>query len=262
MNGRSCLYEGWVRHRRFSPVEHRFRYRVFMLYLDLAETESVFRGRWLWSATGPNLFWFRRGDHAGDPSVPLDTTIRDLVASRTGRRPAGPIGLLTNLRTFGYCMNPVCFYYCWDLDGSRVETIVAEVHNTPWGETHCYVLDETLDEGRGTRKRYRHDKEFHVSPFMGMNQRYDWRFIEPGERLVVHIENQEQGRRVLDSTISLERRPITGASLAGVLLRHPFMTGKVILAIYWQALKLWIKGAPFHPHPKPAAAVRKEADVS
>jgi DUF1365 family protein len=243
----SCLYEGWVRHRRYAPVKNAFRYSMYMLYLDLDELDEVFRGRWLWSTRRPAPAWLRRRDHLGDPDVPLTMAVRDLVESRTGRRPAGPIRLLTHPRYFGYVMNPVSFYYCFDADGENVETIVAEVHNTPWGEMHAYVLDAA---GRGRRKRFRFDKAFHVSPFMGMDQQYDWRFVDPGERLPVHMENWQDGQLLLDATMALKRRPITGGRLVWMLVRYPFMTGKVIAAIYFQALRLWLKRCPFHPHPK------------
>ncbi|MEI2421818.1 DUF1365 family protein, partial [Arthrospira platensis SPKY2] len=105
-----------------------------MVCLDLAELDTVFRGRWLWSTQRPALAWLRREDHLGDPAHSLDESVRRLVAERTGRRPAGPIRLLAHLRYFGHCFNPVSFYYCYDAAGERVETIVAEVNNTPWGE--------------------------------------------------------------------------------------------------------------------------------
>ncbi len=175
----SAIYRGWVRHRRHAPRRHVFRYRLFLLYLDLAELDTVFRGRWLWSTRRLALARFHRADHLGDTATPLDAAVRDLVEAQTGRRPAGPIRLLTHLRYFGYCFNPVSFYYCFDASGARVETIVAEVNNTPWGERHCYVLDETHDAGCGDRRRYRFDKAFHVSPFMPMDLTYDWRFGSP-----------------------------------------------------------------------------------
>ncbi|MGD9264198.1 MAG: DUF1365 domain-containing protein, partial [Lysobacterales bacterium] len=168
---------------------------------------------------------------------------------RTGDEPEGPIRLLTNLQYFGYCFNPVSFYYCFDRDDTAVETIVAEVNNTPWGERHCYVLGPGMNEGRDGLKRYRPVKRMHVSPFMPMDVDYDWRFSQPKTRLSVHMENHRQGEKVFDATLSLERREISTSSLARSLCLYPLMTMKVIGAIHWQALRLWIKGSPVYDHP-------------
>lgn len=249
----SCLYFGRVSHRRHGgetdPVANAFEYGMFMAWIDLAELDMVFRGRWLWSARRPAVAWLRRADHFGDPERPLEDAVRDLVEARTGRRPDGPIRLLTHLRYFGHCFNPVSFYYCYDATGDRLETIVAEVCNTPWGERHCYVLPRASARIRGPVQEFELDKEFHVSPFLPMETRYQWRFSEPAARLVVHLRNEQQGRHAFDATLSLERREISGAALAAALLRFPFMTMKVVMLIYWQALKLKLKGAIFYTHP-------------
>jgi uncharacterized protein len=247
----SCIYEGYVRHRRFEPVSNQFRYRVFLMYLDLGELPTLFEGRRWWSAHRVNLAYFRRRDHLGDPGTPLDTAVRDLVEARLGERPAGPIRLLTHLRYFGYCFNPASFYYCYDESGEQVEAIVVQIHNTPWGEEHCYVLGEAANEQPGQGfKRFQFPKAFHVSPFMPMDIWYDWRFKEPGEALSVHLMNYRQGRRIFDATLTLARRELTPRHLTRVLLSYPPMTLKVITMIHWQALRLWLKGAPFHRHPK------------
>jgi DUF1365 family protein len=222
---------------------------MFMMYLDLAELPRVFTGRWLWSATRPALARFRREDHFGDPDLPLDQSVRDLVEAETGTRPGGPIRLLTHLRYFGYVFNPVSFYYCFDASGKRVETIVAEVTNTPWGERHCYVLPQEHDHGNAGHKRYFPDKLMHVSPFMEMYVDYDWRFNTPGERLTVHMENARGGRKIFDATLDLERREIRAGALARVLAAYPAMTLKVIFGIHWEALRLWLKGTPVYDHP-------------
>jgi DUF1365 family protein len=232
-----------------APVAHEFSYRMFMMYLDLAELPGLFRGRWFWSTRRPALARFRREDHLGDPSAPLDQSVRDLVASETGQRPRGPIRLLTQLRYFGYVFNPVSFYYCYNEDDTVLETIVAEVNNTPWGERHCYVLPQAINQGEGEHKRYFPKKEMHVSPFMQMDVDYDWRFNTPGKQLTTHMENAREGQKIFDSTLVLDRKEIGARSLAGVLIRFPMMTLKIIVAIHWQALKLWIKGAPVHDHP-------------
>jgi uncharacterized protein len=256
----SAIYRGWLRHRRREPRAHAFRYPVFMMYLDLAELDQVFRGRWLWSARRPAPARFDRADHLGDQGVPLDQAVRDLVAARTGERPAGPIRLLTHLRCFGYGFNPISLYFCFDPDGERVQALVAEVSNTPWGERHCYVLSQSdvPSEGppAGRTLRYRCDKAFHVSPFMPMRLAYDWVVSVPGERLAVHIALHPPGQpahRFFDATLNLARRSVTAGELSSVWLRFPLITFKVIAMIHWQALRLWLKRMPVHAHPAKAA---------
>jgi uncharacterized protein len=235
----SCIYEGRLRHRRFEPVANAFDYPLFMLYLDLAELPWIFRNRWLWSADGLAIARFRRRDHLGPKDEPLAVSVRKLVWNQSGMRLNGPIRLLTHLSYFGYRFNPVSFYYGYH-DG-ELRAIVAEINNTPWGEQHCYVLT-------GPATRYRFRKEFHVSPFMGMRQDYDWSFSPPGPRLTVHMESFEHHRKMFDATLTLKREEITSWSLDRCLLSYPVMTLQVIARIYWQALKLRWKKAPYYPH--------------
>jgi DUF1365 family protein len=246
----SHLYVGRVKHRRQNPAQHQFAYRLFMVYLDLDELPHIFQRYWLWSATRPNVARFKRSDHLGDPRTSLSDAVRDLVTEHTGQRPEGPIRLLTQLRYFGYGFNPVSFYYCFDGAGERVETIVAEVNNTPWGEQHCYVLNADQDLGRHGHMRFQMHKAFHVSPFMPMEIDYDWRFSEPNEDLSVHMENYTGVGKIFDATLTLRRRPMSRAHLASVLIQYPLITVKVIGAIYFQALRLWLKRVPFYNHPK------------
>jgi DUF1365 family protein len=243
----SSIFEGQVRHTRNTPVEHSFRYRVFMMYLDLDELPALFTGRWFWSTSRPALARFRRENHIGNPSEPLADTVRALVFDETGHRPTGPIRLLTNLSYFGYCFNPVSFYYCFDKQGENVEAIVAEVNNTPWGETDTYVLRCDSDVRSW---RFQPVKKMHVSPFMPMDMKYDWVLSAPTEKLSVYMANSRSGEKMFSATLALERKPITGWNLASVLLRYPFMTAKVTFAIYWQALRLWLRKVPFYDHPE------------
>ncbi len=246
---KSCIYEGQVRHRRFHPRSHAFSYKLFLMYVDLQELPSLFERYWLWSAKGFNLACFRRKDHVAADEGSLDQVIRDRVEQATGNRPVGPVRLLTHFRYFGLCFNPVSFYYCFDADDTRVETIVCEVNNTPWGERHLYILDETQNRGRGGVMRFQRSKAFHVSPFMPMDIEYDWRFNKPAMRLNVHMENHQQEQKLFDATMTLNRRPITSASLSRVLVLYPLITAKVVLAIYFEAFRLWLKKIPFYSHP-------------
>ena len=245
----SCIYAGRVRHTRRAPVKHRFTYRLFMMYVDLDELPGLFRGRWFWSSRRFALARFRRCDHLGPNDRPLTDVVRDLVEEEAGRRPTGPIRLLTNLSYFGYCFNPVSFYYCFDEDGETPEFIVAEVNNTPWGEHDAYVLDCRYGRVTGSVWRFQPSKKMHVSPFMSMKTDYEWVLSVPGERLSVFMVNSKDGRRFFDASMVLNREPITGWSLSKVLLRFPFMTFKIIFSIYWEALRLWVKRCPVYTHP-------------
>ena len=262
----SCIYDGHVHHQRYGPVEHGFRYVLYLMYLDLDELDSVFRHRWLWSARRPAMARFRREDHLGDPAQPLDESVRQLVFAEAGFRPSGPIRLLTHLRYFGYVINPVSFYFCFDNADSQVEAVVAEVNNTPWGERHCYVIDareagctnglrdntesaSNLCVGQRTI-RAEHEKQLHVSPFLPMKMKYRWRISEPADQLNVHVTNYRDNGRQFDATLALRRSPVTTVQLARVLMRYPFMTSRVVAGIYWQAMRLWFKGVAFHTHPQ------------
>jgi uncharacterized protein len=245
----SAVYEGWVRHRRFEPVEHSFRYRLFLMYLDLAELPQALDPYPFWSARRPAPARFRRADFMGDPRRPLDECARDAVEAKTGSRPAGPVRLLAGLRYLGHSFNPVSFYYCFDSAGKRVEAVVADVENIPWGESHAYVLARGEREGPVLSDEL--DKALHVSPLMGMDQTYAFRAGEPGERLAVHIESRaEAGGKSFDATLSLRRRELSRPLLSGLLARYPAMSLQVVAKIYAQSLRLKLKGARYFPHPE------------
>ena len=252
MRLKSCIYAGRVRHIRKEPVRHKFSYRLFMMYLDLSELPTLFEPYRGWSGHSPAFAWFDRADHLGSPDVALDEAVRDLVSHEAGRRPVGPIRLLTHLRYFGYCFNPVSFYYCFDRADTRVEYIVAEVNNTPWGERHCYVL--SCEETKAAQ-RFRPAKALHVSPFMPMSVEYEWSFSSPGSSLDVYMTSSVESRRMFHASLLLERREINRSSLRSVLFTFPFMTGKVVAAIYWQALRLWFRRVPIFAHPNKQKAV-------
>jgi DUF1365 family protein len=238
----SAIYEGSIRHRRFAVRRHEFRYRIAMAYVDLDELPTLLQGRLV--RRRPGLVRFRRSDYLGDPATPLQDAVRALVQERLGSAPQGPIRLLTHLRTFGHCFNPVSFYYCFAADGERLEAIVAEVTNTPWGERHAYVLDADGHVPQGG-----FDKALHVSPFMPMDQRYTWRAPAPAQTLSVQIESSREGHKAFDATLGLRRRPLTRRSLTRITARHPAATLQMLALIYGHAVALKLKGVPVQPHP-------------
>ena len=242
----SCLYEGTIRHRRLEP-RREFRHRLALAYLDLDELPRLLGGRLV--SSRPGLWRFRRRDYLGDPAVPLAEAVRAVVHERTGRRPQGPIRLLTQLRSFGVCFNPVSFYYCLDEEGAQVQAVVAEVTNTPWAERHAYVV-----EGEGGVLRAQFSKALHVSPFMGMDHRYVARLTPPGETLSVHIESARNRTTVFDATLALTRRPLTRATTAWMTARYPAACLRVLGLIYGHALGLAVAGATVHRHPDAAGA--------
>lgn len=246
----SALYVGTVRHRRFAPRGHRFSYPLFMLYVDLDELEEVGAVSRLLSTRGPAWAWLKRGDYFGD-SGPAGgawaDAVRDLVEERTGRRPPGPVRLLTHPRTLGFRMNPVSFFYCHDDEG-ELAVVVGEVTNTPWDERHLYVVESAA--ARGATWEARFAKELHVSPFFPMDMEYRWLLRPPEKTLLVHMENHREGGKVFDATLRLERRPLTPSTLRRVLLTYPAMTLRVFVWIYLQAALLTLRGARFFSHPR------------
>jgi hypothetical protein len=278
----SAVYEGWVRHRRFDPVEHSFRYRFFLTYLDLAELPDVLDPYPLYSARRRAPARFRRADYLGDPARPLDACVRDTVAAAGASRPTGPIRLLTGLRYLGHSFNPVSFSYCFDPSGRRVEAVVAEVENIPWRERHAYVLDRGDREGTVLADEL--EKKHHVSPLMGMDQTYAFRAGTPGERLQIQIESRPRedvapsredsaqaggadaraagaapsaaAPKTFDATLSLRRRELSRPLMLGLLARYPAMSLQVVAKIYAQAARLKLKGARYYPHPRGAEVAR------
>ena len=251
----ACLYDGWVEHLRLDPVVRRFRYRIAMASLDLDRLDEAFgASRWV-SRSRPSVLRWRRRDHFGDPARPLVDCVREEVARQTGRAPQGPVRLVTQLRNLGYGFNPASFFYCYRADGPGLEGVLVEVTNTPWGERHLYWVERP--EGAST---HAFDcslaKEFHVSPFMGMDSGYAFRIETPDDALRLGLDCHRDGERFFGARLELERRPWTARELVRHALRHLARPARLHAAIHWQALRLVTAGVRFHPHPGRAPAGR------
>ena len=238
----SCLYEGILSHRRLQP-DRQFRHRVAMAYVDLDEIPRLLDGRLL--RASPGLLRFRRSDYHGAPETDLGESVRDTVELELGARPSGPIRLLTNLRSLGVCFNPVSFYYCFAADGERLQAVLAEVTNTPWGERHAYAMAG----GSGSSR-----KQLHVSPFMPMEQSYNFSAVAPAERLAVTIENRGAERLEFVASLLMERIELTPQAVRRISVRYPIATVRTLTLIYGHALGLRLAGVRPHPHPRGGSA--------
>lgn len=246
----SSLYFGEVQHQRFSPKKHGFRYKLFMPHLFLDEIPEVLAQCWFCSVNRPNLTWFRREDYHKPECTSLEDAVLGTMSEQLGEEVKGRISMLTHLRTFGHCFNPVTFYYCWEDDLSAPKALMAEITNTPWHERYakCFFWNDSDTPSGKSRHTFR--KEFHVSPFIGMNIAYDWRFQVPAENLKIDMILQEEGEVLFTANLHMEQRPLTNFQMNLALLQFPFLTMKVTTGIYWNALRLKLMGTPFYPHPE------------
>ncbi|MDC0881133.1 DUF1365 domain-containing protein [bacterium] len=245
---KSYLYTGTIQHKRYTPVKHFFTYPLFFAYIDLDSISSTLKKSWFWNINKPAIISFNRDDYHGDKNTDLSSSVRDTILEKTGTRPNGPIRLLTHLRYFGYCFNPVSFYYCFDSEDKELEVILAEVTNTPWKERHAYVINK-----KSKKEALAFDvdleKKLHVSPFWGMDHRYKWMFSPPEKKLLINMKNFKEESKVFDATLKLDRLPLTRKMLLKQIIKFPFITIVVVIRIHLNAILLWVKRVPFHVHP-------------
>jgi uncharacterized protein len=245
----TALYEGCVRHRRIGPPDHAFATPATMVMFDLGDLEEVVAATPLWS-TGP---WapvqFRRRDYLDGTDRPLAQTLADLVEARTGRRPDGPMRMLTQLRRLGWLFNPLTVYWC------DPDVVVLEVSNTPWHERHWYVLQPGADPGPGDlADGQTFPKRFHVSPFLPMDLTYRLAVDAPpgAPRLDLRLTAWRQGTEVFGAHLDLDRIELTPTHALASLARRPLSTVAVSAGIHRQAAVLAAKRVPFHHHPERA----------
>ena len=245
----SAIYTGNIFHQRFQPVEHHFNYKIFMAYIDLDEIDSLMPQSFFWGVNRPALISFFSKDYLSQGKLDLRSAVEHLVFERTGKNVQGPIRLLTHLRYFGHCFNPVSFYYCFDKSGKEVETIIAEVTNTPWKERHSYVIQrKNILEEKNSLVDHQ-NKKLHVSPFFQMDHRYRFLFSSPRDHLSVEIKNFKDSKKIHEALLNLKKLELNKTQLLKTVAQFPFITLRVVSAIHWQAVKLWLKGATFYPNP-------------
>lgn len=236
----SCLMAGNVRHRRFTPVTHALNYQLFMPCIDLDEIASLEKSVFCFGRKWWHWARFRREDYLGTGDI--KQAVFQKVKELGGHCFSGSVRAVVHLRYFGIYFSPVNFYYVYDDDG-QWRYLLAEVSNTPWNERHYYLLDAT------DTSSWQHNKAFHVSPFNPIEQRYQWRIHPIGKHLSLHLECHRETKE-FDATLSMKRHAFSSGTLLKLLITTPVMAVKVTAGIYWHALKLWFKGAPFYSHPK------------
>ncbi|WP_102798259.1 DUF1365 domain-containing protein [Bowmanella denitrificans] len=230
------LYSGQVWHKRFKPKVHQFQYQLQLFWLDLQDTDSLNALPFV-STRGFAPIRFKRSDYLDQPKQNLADVARNKMSALANKPLQGQVFLLGQLRWFGLYFSPVNFYYLRQADG-YFSHVLAEVSNTPWNQRHCYLVDlaNPIDTV----------KAFHVSPFNPMNMHYQWTFNQPQHDLKVQISCIAQKKEFVAS-LAMTKKALNPNSLTSVLLST--MTLKTLAGIYWQALKLLIKGTPVYGHP-------------
>jgi DUF1365 family protein len=245
---RDAIGRGFVSHTRSGAAGHAFRHRIYMLLLDLATLPELGRvSRWL-AVERPGMLSIESRHWLADvPGATLRERIGNALAARGCEPPTGRVLLLEQPATLGVAFNPVRFVFCLGRNDSAIQYVLAEINNTPWNERHVYVLRA---DAPSRRVEFDFGKEFHVSPFNPMTQRYRWQFELTETRLWIAMAVHEDGTDVMRAALNLRLAPLTAAGLSRCALRYPLQPLVTLVRIYWHAARLYLGGARFHEHPK------------
>lgn len=242
----SGFYTGSVMHHRLRPRQHRLRYSIFYMLLDLDEVDALANKLRLFSHNRFNLFSLHDRDHGeGAAQSPRDRIVRHL--QEAGIETDGPIRLLTMPRILGYAFNPLSIYFCHRSDDS-LSAIFYEVNNT-FGQRHNYLIPVPPGTQGAIRQESR--KSFYVSPFMTTDMMYSFSIAPPGKDLSVSVMGRDDDGPLIIAKLTAVRQDLTDASLARAFVVYPLLTFKVIVGIYWEALLIWLKGIRLQPRPSP-----------
>jgi DUF1365 family protein len=240
----SALYVGPVVHERLRPRRHRLRYRVFWMLLDLDELPDLSSRLRLFGHNRPAMFGFRERDHGDGSATPLKAQVEGHLRA-AGIDAGGPVRIFCMPRVLGYGFNPISVYFCHRPDLSPA-AILYEVNST-FGERHSYLLPVT-DTADGVI-RQGCAKRLYVSPFMEMAMRYAFRLRLGGDSIALAIDGIDADGIIIRTALNGRRQDLTDRALARLLLAFPLLTLKVIAAIHWEALRLWLKGVKMTRRP-------------
>ncbi|PYF05580.1 hypothetical protein BJ122_101324 [Rhodopseudomonas faecalis] len=259
----AALYFGPVMHARMRPMAHRFSYRVMSLLIDLDRLAEADRLSPLFGVNRRAVYSFDERDHGPRDGSPLRAHVQRCAAEHGVDLTGGTVLLLCYPRLLGYTFNPLSVYFGYRADGALV-LVIYEVRNT-FGDIHPYVHPVQPGEISPAGLRQQQDKTFYVSPFIEMAMRYHFRIVPPGDTVKIRILETSAEGPVLAATFCGERRALTSSALLRSILKVPLLTLKVMAAIHWEALRLWIKGArlvprPALPTPAPGLAARSGDD--